>query len=350
MYKRIPVKPYPTGWYVVAASHELMNGAILTRKFCGKEIVIFRTQAGKVCVADAYCPHMGAHFAHGGTVEGETIKCPFHHFCFDTSGACTATGYGTKPSPRMNLPVWHYREKNGFIICWFDEMGIEPFWEVPDIENNGFSKILTTDWELKSHPQETTENSVDIGHFGIVHKYANVNVIRPLRIEGQYLNSRYSMQRPADLIGSKELMTFEFDVHVWGLGYSFVEVDIAEFGIQTRHYVFPSPLDGQKINLKIGISIKIINPDKLFPFLSLLPHNWLTGLLLPGAFKGYENDVLQDFKIWENKIYIDPPALAKGDGPVAQYRQWCRQFYHFDDVKNLKNEIEEPLPIMCVVK
>jgi hypothetical protein len=139
------------------------------------------------------------------------------------------------------------------------------------------------------------------------------------------------MLRKADFINSAKLMQMEFDVHVWGLGYSFVEVDLPEFGMRTRQYVFPSPMDGTNINLKIGMSVKVIDPDKIFPLLGLLPRDFLTRMVLPRAFKGYSKDVRQDFKIWENKIYIDPPALAKGDGPVAQYRQWCRQFYHFDE-------------------
>ena len=31
--------------------------------------------------------------------------------------------------------------------------------------------------------------------------------------------------------------------------------------------------------------------------------------------------------VWENSIYIDPPVLCGGDGPVGVFRQWCRQFY-----------------------
>jgi hypothetical protein len=122
----------------------------------------------------------------------------------------------------------------------------------------------------------------------------------------------------------------EFDVHVWGLGYSFVEVDIPGYEMKTRQYVFPTPVDGDHINLKVGMSIKAEKPGKIFPLLPLMPPRILNKILLSSAFAGYVKDVSQDFKVWENKIYIDPPALAKGDGPVAQYRQWCRQFYNKD--------------------
>ena len=45
------------------------------------------------------------------------------------------------------------------------------------------------------------------------------------------------------------------------------------------------------------------------------------------VFEEYIGDVRQDWEIWERKVYVHPPALAAGDGPIGQYRQWCKQFY-----------------------
>ena len=35
----------------------------------------------------------------------------------------------------------------------------------------------------------------------------------------------------------------------------------------------------------------------------------------------------EDIPIWENKKYVDPPALCDGDGPIGAFRKWCKQFY-----------------------
>jgi hypothetical protein len=75
------------------------------------------------------------------------------------------------------------------------------------------------------------------------------------------------------------------------------------------------------------------NFNKITPLLNLLPSKIAHRILLKGAYKGYVHDVSMDFKIWENKIYIDPPILAKGDGPVAQYRMWAHQFYYDDSLQ-----------------
>ena len=47
--------------------------------------------------------------------------------------------------------------------------------------------------------------------------------------------------------------------------------------------------------------------------------------------KGYANNLLvgfkEDIQIWEHKIYVEKPILAEGDGPIAEYRRYCKQFY-----------------------
>ena len=80
----------------------------------------------------------------------------------------------------------------------------------------------------------------------------------------------------------------------------------------------------------IGESLKKV--DDYLP-----PVNQYDLIIHGTAFKGFMHDVGQDFNIWQNKEYVHPPALAKGDGPVGQYRVWCKQFY-----PNKKEIIEQP--------
>ena len=40
-----------------------------------------------------------------------------------------------------------------------------------------------------------------------------------------------------------------------------------------------------------------------------------------------EKQMREDTPIWENKVYHERPLLCDGDGPIAQYRRWARQFY-----------------------
>jgi nitrite reductase/ring-hydroxylating ferredoxin subunit len=340
--------PYPNGWYVIERSDKLKKGAIIEKKFMGLDIVLFRLQDGKACASTAFCPHLGAHFAHGGSIEGNCIRCPFHSFEFDANGSCTKTGYSTKPPPKAKLQMYELREINDLIILWYHENNIKPDWEVPEVSFEGWGKIVTTDWKLRSHPQETTENSVDIGHFAVVHGYKEVEIINDPIVDGPILSAEYAMHRKAGFLGKKnELIRIEFEAKAFGLGYSFVETYIPKYGIKTRHFVLPTPIEGNFINLKIGMSLKHIDkPSKIHPLLSLIPTKLIEAFILNAAFRGYKHDVSQDFKIWENKIYITPPALAKGDGPVWQYREWAKQFYSKENALSTEVSMEETSNIL----
>lgn len=154
--------PTPQSWYAVAFSDELAPGALLTRRLAGGDIIVFRTQGGVVGVSDPFCPHLGAHLGVGGTVEGETLHCPFHGFRFATTGACVATGYGTRPPPRARLRMWRCREVNEIIFVWYDPAGGMPHWEPPPLDTRGWTPLIHTTFDLRDHVQETVENSVDI--------------------------------------------------------------------------------------------------------------------------------------------------------------------------------------------
>ncbi|MFD4661130.1 Rieske 2Fe-2S domain-containing protein [Kitasatospora sp. NPDC058444] len=50
---------------------------------------------------------MGAHLGFGGTVEGDTLVCPFHRFAFGADGSCVSDPDGvplrTRVEPRPRL-------------------------------------------------------------------------------------------------------------------------------------------------------------------------------------------------------------------------------------------------------
>ena len=75
--------PIPNGWFVVAMSDDSLAGGSRRSHYFGRDLVLFRTEAGEPRLADAYCAHLGAHLAVGGKVEGDCIRCPFHGWAYD---------------------------------------------------------------------------------------------------------------------------------------------------------------------------------------------------------------------------------------------------------------------------
>jgi phenylpropionate dioxygenase-like ring-hydroxylating dioxygenase large terminal subunit len=56
--------PIPYGWFCVGYSDEVAPGDVLPLKYFDSHLVMYRTASGAVNVAEAFCPHLGAHLGH----------------------------------------------------------------------------------------------------------------------------------------------------------------------------------------------------------------------------------------------------------------------------------------------
>ncbi len=324
----LKLNPYPNGWFVVAFSQNLKVGEIKSVTFMGRELVLYRTENEKACVSDAFCPHMGAHFAHGGKVLGDEIQCPFHGFRFNCSGDCTATGYGTKPPPTAKLQQWTVTERNGLIFVYHSEDGGAPTWELPTLDTSGWTPLATTVYHLDGHPQETTENIADIGHFNWIHGYDEVAEESKAKTEGPVFSVDYGFTRNASEFARFGKIRVHFTAEAHGLGYSYVDTYVPRLGLKIKNFVLPTPTKDGKVELRLAMAIKSLESSyKMHPLAALIPKKILARIALKVGFKVYCNEVSDDFKIWNNKKYVIKPPIAKGDGPIPQYRKWASQFY-----------------------
>lgn len=298
----------------------------MSRRFLGTNIVVFRTQNGRVAATEAHCPHLGAHLGRGRIV-GESIECPFHGFRFDGGGRCVATGYGTKPPPKASLRSWPVDEKNGFVLAYHGPEGA-PRWTIPELDWEGWSPLLTRVFHFRGHPQETSENSVDLGHFSVTHGYESVEEIRTAEVEGPRLSAEYRVRRPIK-IAARRLgsVPVRFAVTVHGLGYSTVESMTAP-GIRLRHFVLACPTETEEVELRVGIRIERIDRQRARTLRAVqaLGERMVQEL----AFRAFCEDVEQDLPNWTTKRYVPRPSIAQGDGPIALYRRWASQFYPDD--------------------
>jgi hypothetical protein len=224
------------------------------------------------------------------------------------------------------LPVFPTRERNGQVLAFYHPDGAAPTWEVPELDDRGFRPALFRKWNIAGHPQETSENSVDVGHFATLHGYERVAALEPIVTEGPLLRGRYTMQRRRAGALTRAV-TADFAVQVWGLGYSVVDVHVREHDLRARHFVFATPAQDGRIDLCIGLALQHVEKRALHPLAVFAPRSLLETVIERAVFTAYSADVRQDFAIWENKTYLERPALAEGDGPVGLYRRWARQFY-----------------------
>ena len=94
--------PFPEGWYFVASRKDVLKAKLIEKTWMGESIVVWLDDNGGVCVAEAFCAHLGSYLGPtaGGRVCAGRLVCPFHGFEYDTTGQCVATPYAGPPKDR----------------------------------------------------------------------------------------------------------------------------------------------------------------------------------------------------------------------------------------------------------
>jgi phenylpropionate dioxygenase-like ring-hydroxylating dioxygenase large terminal subunit/putative sterol carrier protein len=311
---RFPFTAFPRGWYVVGETSDLVAGQVKTVHYFGQDIVLFRSEAGALSALDPTCPHLGAHLG-GGQVKGDCLRCPFHDWAFDTAGRCTEIPYASKIPPRAVVRAWPLHEQNGLIFLHYCPKKEPPTWEIPEADLGDYTPNRVVRWEVRSHPQEIAENSVDCSHLRPVHGAISTTVASveqegpTMRVILRMVATGAAIQMP------DEINDVELDVTLHGLGQLFVRTHVLTSNLHTIQRVHPTPIDEERVAI-FGVT----NTKKM-------PDPGYTREIDEVFWQAFNHDFPKDFPIWESKQYLDRPLLVPGDGPIGRYRRWCRQFY-----------------------
>jgi nitrite reductase/ring-hydroxylating ferredoxin subunit len=109
-------------------------------KLLGEELIGYRTTSGAIGLIQNACPHRGASLFFGRNEE-EGLRCVYHGWKFDVSGACVdmpsepaESNFRTKVRAR----AYPTRERGGIIWAYMGAREVPP--PLPDIEANMLSK------------------------------------------------------------------------------------------------------------------------------------------------------------------------------------------------------------------
>ena len=160
-----PQAGWPAGWQLFCHAGELGLTPV-SRQVCGRPLVGFRTEAGKVAVLDARCVHMGSDLALGDVV-GDTIRCPFHHWQFDASGHCVANPATEEIPPFARQAAYRTAEKHGLILVSRNASFPVPFF--PDTGESELHAARAFSFRLNCPWHMVGGNAVDVQHFLAAH-------------------------------------------------------------------------------------------------------------------------------------------------------------------------------------
>lgn len=301
--------PIPTGWFCVEWSKDLAVGQVKPIRYFGKDLVLFRTSDGEAHVLDAHCPHLGAHLGHGGVVKDDLLVCPFHAWGFNGEGKCADVPYAKKIPAKSSLRCWPVKEINAMILVWHDLAGREPLWDIPmvtEVIDSGWTEPRTREWTVRSCNQEMAENQVDAAHFRYLHGTTEMPTWDSTA-NGPHLltSSTTGMSTPMGNVDGK------IEVNAWGFGFTTTRFTGL---IETLLLSSAAPIDEDHVIIRFGFMVRDIGKG-------------ITGGVGKAFMTEISRQLEQDIPIWENKIYIDPPVLCDGDGPIGKFRRWAKQFY-----------------------
>jgi phenylpropionate dioxygenase-like ring-hydroxylating dioxygenase large terminal subunit len=302
---------------MVCGAGDLEPGSLLERTWMGQQVVAFRTWSGTAAVASAYCPHLGANLARGGTIVEDSLRCPFHSLRWDVEGFCVGSEYPGNPPFALTLPTYPTIERFGFVFAWHHPGGAAPSFDVPDLDLDGWTDMIITTIPIATHVETVHENGVDAVHFGIVHGFPLSGTAYEHR--GASFHSEFNFATPNFLReGPKEITTF-FDTDTHGLGYAHSLNTADAVGLQYRVLLLTTPTSDGSLDFTIATSVRRPQSDDR---IAGVPVDEVADFMHWGAVGG----VHQDIPIWEGLRYVEHPRLVKGDGPIPRFRHWAEQF------------------------
>jgi nitrite reductase/ring-hydroxylating ferredoxin subunit len=302
--------PIPNGWFAVAWSKDFVPGDVKRARYFGQDLVLFRTREGHMRVLDAYCPHLGAHLAEGGRVVGESIRCPFHGWQYDGgSGKCVAIPYSERIPPAARVRAWDICERNDMVFAWHHADGEAAVVGCPvdaEIGHADWTAPRTMDLEVPVHMQDMAENNCDPVHFQFVHG----NLQTPPSTISYEEEGRLMRMSSRHLMSNMNNVEIDLDRDTWGLGLAAVRMRGIP-GAGLLMFSSTSPVDSCNTYSRWLFTVTKNLAD-------IAGEEFIAGL---------STGVMEDMRIWRNKIHRAHPVLCEADTYLMEFRKWARQFY-----------------------
>jgi 5,5'-dehydrodivanillate O-demethylase len=160
-------------WMPFGAVGELDKQATRPVRLLGEDLVVYKDLSGNLGLVDRHCPHRRADLSYGW-VEECGLRCNYHGWKFDHSGACVHQPFEEVAHPdarfkeRITVKSYPVQAHAGLLWAY---MGPPPAPLVPNWDpftwGNGFVQIVMT--EIPCNWFQCQENSIDPVHFEWLH-------------------------------------------------------------------------------------------------------------------------------------------------------------------------------------
>jgi len=161
-------------WHPIAGASEFDSQPAKAVRILGEDLVLYRDLSGVFGLVDRRCPHRGADLGFG-MVEACGLRCNYHGWLYDQTGACVEQPYEDaahaemKMRERIRIKAYPVEIKGGLVWAY---LGPQPAPLLPDWEPfswpNGFVQIVVS--TVPCNWFQCQENSIDPVHFEWMHE------------------------------------------------------------------------------------------------------------------------------------------------------------------------------------
>lgn len=183
-------------WYVVGESSSFGHHPSAVRAL-GQDLVLFRRRSDHQLVAlSDRCPHRMAKLS-GGCVDGDHVRCPYHHWAFGADGTCQdipSAPQGARIPPRARVDSYPVEERYGWVWLFLGDLEAEKRPPLPPLPGYGESgwRAVRGQYTWRAHYTRVVENAVDIAHTPFLHAKSFGNPEQPEMPEHEVIEDLWS--------------------------------------------------------------------------------------------------------------------------------------------------------------
>ncbi|MCA1645070.1 MAG: Rieske 2Fe-2S domain-containing protein [Chloroflexi bacterium] len=160
-------------WTPFAAAAEMDKQTTKAVRLMGEDLVLYKDLSGNFGLVDRHCPHRRADLSYGW-VEECGLRCNYHGWKFDHTGACIDQPFEEIAHPdahfkdRITIKSYPVEARAGLLWAYMGPLPAPevPIWE-PFTWSNGFVQIVLS--EIPCNWFQCQENSIDPVHFEWLH-------------------------------------------------------------------------------------------------------------------------------------------------------------------------------------
>jgi vanillate O-demethylase monooxygenase subunit len=142
------------------------------RTLLEENLVLYRTQDGRVTALEDLCPHRFLPLSHG-SLNGDTLQCGYHGLEFDCTGTCTRVpGQDIDKGPRISVRHFPAHENLGLVWIWMgapEKADTSKVFDLPQYHDDGWTSVEGDALHISANYLSLADNLCDPAHVTYVH-------------------------------------------------------------------------------------------------------------------------------------------------------------------------------------